>query len=123
MGAAVEIENLSPWIFSKVASSSLKAYNSNRCIARTNISWMHLLYVILSTTFNTFLQLWIKRLYPCCIFSLPNVDQDKQHNPDNINKMPEQRSCIYTKMTCVVVTRDERAAKNNYLQQNTSQNV
>lgn len=54
---------------------------------------------------------------------LPDINQDKQNNPDDINKVPENRGGIYTKMTCVVVTRYKRATQNNHLQQNASENV
>lgn len=55
--------------------------------------------------------------------SLPDINKDKQNNPDDINKVPKNRSGIDTKMTCIVVTRNERATKNKYLQQNASKNV
>lgn len=54
---------------------------------------------------------------------LPNVDEDKQNNPDNIDEVPEQRSRVHAEVSCVVVARDERTYQNNRLQQNAGENV
>lgn len=56
-------------------------------------------------------------------YLLPNIDEDKQNNPDNIDEMPKQRGCIDAEVTGVVVARNERTYQNNQLQQNTCENV